>query len=128
MRCCIRCNKRSLSTACIRDKKFIMTVKQAHVYCISNLEKIFNEYILVLQEDVHELLPELEKLYSTVSTIPGTRSYHCFIPVDEAHIKTKIFASSAEENIHKFCSVVIDDPEPVSGLPTEVPLSNVVPD
>ena len=37
----------------------------------------------------HSVLIGLEKCYESASTIPGTRSYHCFIPTSTNELQLK---------------------------------------
>ena len=48
-------------------------------------------FIYVSAEDVekHSRLIDLEKCYESASTVPGTRSYHCFIPTSTNELQLK---------------------------------------
>ena len=48
-------------------------------------------FIYVSAEDVekHSVLIGLEKLYKSASTVPGARSYHCFMPTSTNELQLK---------------------------------------
>ena len=58
---------------------------------------------IVTEEDIisHEGKYDLKVCYNGVQTVPGTRSYHCFIPDGDSLIMKRI-SSDTINDVHKF--------------------------
>jgi len=103
-----------------------LDVRAAFEHCQLKLADYFHEFLLVRQEEINLLSNELEELYKTVTTLPGTRGYHCFISIDSVYIKTKVYSSSMEEKIHKFGAAKIVSNETAGTSLPIIPHHNVV--
>ena len=77
-----------------------MNLQMVSCQAITSSNEMFNSskenisgisFIYVSAEDAekHSVLIGLEKCYESASTIPGTRSYHCFIPTSTNELQLK---------------------------------------
>jgi hypothetical protein len=105
--------KRLLRQACLRDGNIILTSEQAYAYCSQNMCNETQEFDLVPKIDIEALKPELEKLYETAKTIPGTSTYHSFIPIGPNRIETRVFSLSNDFKNHSFGRDLEPQPEPI---------------
>jgi hypothetical protein len=65
----------------------IITARQVFEYCKEEIKGIFVSFISIEQMDPVRSM--LETRFSTVSTLPGTRSFHQFVPLSETVMATK---------------------------------------
>lgn len=75
-------------------------------------------FVFVTNQEYNDIQPKMESRYSKTVVLNGTRSFHCFIPVSEGVIKTKIFTSDEEHFFHRVVKLK-------SQLETDVKLPNV---
>ena len=58
-------------------------------------------YYVTEEDNSHERKYDLKVYYNGVQTVPGTRSYHCFIPDGDSLIMKRI-SSDTINDVHKF--------------------------
>ena len=63
----------------------ILDTEKMYEFCLSNFENI--KFILVTSQLMENTRKELSARFVDLSTIPGTRSFHHFVPVSENQIK-----------------------------------------
>lgn len=81
--------KRILRKASLQlpDEDQIMTASAVYNYCEKNIENIHFHFID--KKDADSLRLELEKRFSTTRTIPGTRSFHNFKPLQTNNLEIR---------------------------------------
>lgn len=75
----------------------IMTVAKVMEFCQSRIEKI--SFFLLRKEHLSVCRQNLEVRFSQAKTVPGTRSFHCFVPISECEIATKRISSDCTYNM-----------------------------
>jgi hypothetical protein len=65
----------------------ILTARQVLEYCKEEIKGIFVS--IISTENMDPVRSMLETRFSTVSTLPGTRSFHQFVPLSETVMATK---------------------------------------
>ena len=78
----------------------INNVDRMYDFCITNFQKIV--FYNLKKEKICETRQELEERFSTAKTVPGTRSFHHFIPVSENTIATKRISEDEKHSL-VFC-------------------------
>lgn len=96
--------KRLLTKASLQisDGNSINTVEKCMEFCEKNILNV--KFWFLKKEYITEIRKNLEFRFLKATTIPGTRSFHCFIPLDNNTIATKRI--SADENfstLFTFC-------------------------
>ena len=78
----------------------ILTPEQLFLWAKENINGVTMQY--VTEEDIisHEGKYDLKVCYNGVQTVPGTRSYHCFIPDGDSLIMERI-SSDTISDAHK---------------------------
>ena len=56
---------------------------------LKKTSKVSVSFVSAEDAEKHSVLIGLEKCYESASTIPGTRSYHCFIPTSTNELQLK---------------------------------------
>nr|XP_047144195.1 uncharacterized protein LOC124817810 [Hydra vulgaris] len=75
-------------------------------YCNENIEGI--NFIYISSEDLTLVRTALKERLDTANTIPGTRSYHQFVPLDHQKVGTKLCSVDEEfALIHDFRNIQI---------------------
>ena len=74
--------KRKLATEslCRTTEKSIITAKKAFEYCKSSMPSI--QFFFIEKDSLPAVRTTLQERYAGASTLPGTRSFHVFIPHD----------------------------------------------
>ena len=67
----------------------IMTPRQLYEWAVDNVPSVQFEYSSM--EDYREEAEHLEQRFLLSRTIPGTRKYHCFIPVSSNEVKVAYY-------------------------------------
>jgi hypothetical protein len=82
-------SKRSARVAVLRENIRITSAEELYSFCAVKLGSPSLEYILATSEEVEAYSREknLPGRYAESSTIPGTRSYHSFVPINHDVIR-----------------------------------------
>jgi ribosomal protein S26 len=86
--------KRSLRTASDRDRKIILNATEAFDYCKADLTTPTLDFVEA--NVVRDQKTALKNRYKITKTVPGTRSYHAVVPLDEAQVEVKRFTWSVD--------------------------------
>lgn len=63
-----------------REKDFIDSFQKFHEFCITNIKNIV--FYSITTQDLEQARPAMSARYEHGSTVPGTRSFHQFLPTD----------------------------------------------
>lgn len=84
------------------SKNVITSVERVMEFCQSRIEKI--SFYLLRKEHLSVCRQNLESRFSQAKTVPGTRSFHCFLPQSETVIATKRISSDTKHSMmFDFC-------------------------
>ena len=75
----------------------ILTARQVHEFCVKEIKGVAS--IFVCKEEIELLRCKLDKRYQKASTLPGTRSFHHFVPLTETVIGAKRVSSENDYTI-----------------------------
>ena len=98
----------------------IMTPRQLFDWAVENIERVHFKYCT--SDDYRQEEIFLEERLKISRTIPGTQKLHCFIPLSNAKILTKIFSNSSvakEERVTRLSKTEIAIDE-IKGFVTAV--------
>lgn len=76
----------------------------AELYAWANQKS--NDYLtkmsfcFVSQKEYEQGAAEWKSIFEKAKTIPGTRKYHCIVPISENKISAKLFSNDEERTIH----------------------------
>ncbi len=79
----------------------ILTPRQPFEWAGANIQGV--QFFFVSTEDIqsHECVLALEERYSSIKTIPGTRSHHSFVPISADSMQMRrISADTVQSVIH----------------------------
>ncbi|XP_065672326.1 uncharacterized protein LOC136090149 [Hydra vulgaris] len=84
----------------------ILSTQAMYKYCNENIEGV--HFIYISSEDLFLVRNTLKERLDTANTIPGTRSYHQFIPLGYQKVGTKLCSVDEEfALIHDFGNIQI---------------------
>ena len=69
------------------EKDFINSFQKFHEFCVKNIKNIV--FYSITTQDLEQARPAMNARYEHGSTVPGTRSFHQFIPTDVNAISYK---------------------------------------
>ena len=70
-----------------REKDFINSFQKFHEFCATNIKNIV--FYTITSQNLEQARPTMSARYEHGSTVPGTRSFHQFIPTDVNAISYK---------------------------------------
>ena len=76
-----------------------MTPRQLFEWSDNYFENIVFEFCSHIEHENEK--KSLQKRFERVKTIKGTRSYHCFIPIDSKSVACKVISLSTDFDVHK---------------------------
>ncbi len=79
------------------SRNFILSAQEVHEFCKSNVPGIVS--LFVNQEKLNDVRTSLKDRFAQASTLPGTRSFHHFVPVTSSIIAAKRVSTDAEYSI-----------------------------
>ena len=80
-----------------KQKKQILTPRQLYEFASEEIPGITSFY--VSSDDIQRNRPFLEDQFSLGKTIPGARSYHCFVPISDTEMRLLRISGEGEPNV-----------------------------
>ena len=75
----------------------ILTLSQLYEFASEEIPGITSFY--VSSDDIQRNRPFLENRFSLPKTIPGIRSYHCFVPISDTEMRLSRISDEGEPNV-----------------------------